>query len=193
MRSASNQQGLRYHRCATRIQQNGQCDQITVLAEVIECQVANHFQQLNLPADWHSRLMQGMASDGKKEVHYQTVQQSLMRAKELYLEGDIDRPEYERRRSLYREQLANLTNIPLNAIIAAGFIIKNFQTLWEQNDNNLKKQMLRALLAALTVQGDALRGWTPNSAFYPLLKHALSPFGESSCHSGSDGRRLFPK
>ena len=46
--------------------------------------------------------------------------------------------------------------------------------------------MLRALLAALTVQGDALTGWTPNSAFYPLLKHAL-PIEGRVCHYGSDG------
>jgi hypothetical protein len=64
--------------------------------------------------------------------------------------------------------------------------IENFQTFWEKNDYNLKKQMLRALLAALTVQGDALTGWTPNSAFYPLLKHALPREGRA-CHYGSDG------
>jgi hypothetical protein len=134
-----------------------------------------------------------MIAEEDQHARHLSLQESLARVRELYLEGDIERGEYERKRSLYREQLADLTNTPLNAIIAAGFIIENFQTLWEQNDNNLKKQMLRALLAALTVQGDALLAWKPNSAFYPLLKHALSPFWESSCHNGSDGRRLFPK
>jgi hypothetical protein len=188
MRSASNAKGQRYHRCATRIQQSGQCDQITVLAEVIEGQVADRFRQLILPADWRYQLRESIITEQDQHTRHQALQQSLVRARELYLEGDIGREEYERKRSVYREQLADLTNIPLTAIIAAGKLIENFESLWNRGDNSLKKQMLRALLAALTVQGDALTAWQPNSAFYPLLKHTLPIFDEKSvCHNGSDG------
>ena len=130
---------------------------------------------------------QTLVADEDKQARQQVLQQSLARAKELYLEGDLERVEYERRRTLYREQLADLTNTPYNAIIASGYLIANFPALWEKEDKNLQKKLLRALLAAITVQGNALTAYQPNSACYPLLKYALPLFGEKACHSGSDG------
>ena len=187
MRSASNQQGKRYHRCATRIQQGSECDQVTLLADSVEQQLLQRFQKLKFLPDWRSHLSQALTQNEDKQNQLEALQQSLTRTKELYLEGDIERDEYERRRSVYRAQLADLTDIPLAAIIAASYLVENFQAIWEREDKRLNKKLLRVMLAAVTVRGDALHGWEPNSAFYPLLRHALSFSMESSCQSGSDG------
>jgi hypothetical protein len=115
------------------------------------------------------------------------VEQSLARVRELYLEGDMDRAEYERRRSLYRERLSDLTDVSFAAIIATGYIVQHFSMIWDGPDQLNKKRLLQALLTAATVRGNALIGWQPNSAFYPLLRHVLPHGMGSLCHSGSDG------
>ena len=116
------------------------------------------------------------------------AQESLARVRELYLEGDLDRAEYERQRTIYRERLADLTDVPFATIMATGFLVQHFSEIWDGPDDLNKKRLLQALLAAVTVRGDALTGWRPNSAFYPLLRHVLPQEG-SLCHYGSDGGR----
>ncbi len=187
MRSASNQQGQRYHRCVSRIQQSGQCDQATLQADALEQQVAQYFSQLSWPDDWRSRLKSILMPDEEKQAQRLIAEKSLARAKELYLEGDIERIEYERRRSFYRESMANLTDTPLNAIIASGYLLDHFQTIWEMNDRTLQKKLLRALLTGVIVRGNALTGYQPNSASLVLLKLALPELSGRACQCGSDG------
>lgn len=186
MRAAGNGQGGRYYRCTTRIQRSEVCQQPTLHAEEVEEQVAERFRQMSFPPDWRERLSQALIPDEEKRARREALKQSLARTKELYMEGDLDRAEYERQCSIYREELADLTDTSFAAMIATAYLVQNFQVIWETSDD-LKKKLLRASLAAVTVRGNALIGWQPSSAFHPLLRHVL-PFSMGiSCHSGPDG------
>ncbi len=186
MRAAGNGQGGRYYRCTTRIQRSGICDQPTVHAEDIEEQVAERFRHMRLPPDWRERLSRALIPDEEKRARREALKESIARARELYLEGDLIRAEYERCCSLYREQLADLTDVSFAAMIATAYLVQNFQTIWETSDD-LKKKLLRAVLTAVTVRGNALIGWLPSSAFHPLLRYVLPHCMGSLCHSGPDG------
>jgi site-specific DNA recombinase len=188
MHAASNRDGYRYYRCPSRIQQTDACDQPTVRAELLEEQVADRFRQMVLPPDWRTRLNQALLCEGDKGAARRAAQESLTRVRELYLEGDLDRAEYERQRTIYRERLADLTDVSFASIMATGFLVQHFSEIWDGPDDLNKKRLLQALLAAVTVRGDAPVGWRPNSAFYPLLRHVLPQEG-SLCHHGSDGIR----
>jgi site-specific DNA recombinase len=191
MQAAGNGHGGRYYRCMTRIQRSEACHQPTLHAEEIEEQVADRFRQMKFPPDWRERLYQALIPDEEKRARREALQQSLGRTRELYLEGDLVRAEYERQCSIYREKLADLTDTSYAAMMATAYLVQNFQTIWETSDI-LKKKLLRVILAAVTVRGNALSGWQPNSAFHPLLRHVL-PFSMGSlCHSGPDGcREMF--
>ena len=132
MRAASNKQGRRYYRCATCIEQSGQCDQPTVNADDVEAQVLARFQTFELPGDWQSRLIASLIPDEEIRTRRQAVRQRLQRAQELYIEGDLERTEYDRRRARYRSRLADLTTVQLSATLAAGYLFANFPALWEE-------------------------------------------------------------
>ncbi len=183
--------GRRYYRCATRIQQRDACTQPTVHAEAVEAQLVTFFRHLQWPTHWPDRLIPDILSSTAQKETYRSLQEKMVRAKNLFIEGDLSRTEYERHRSLYREQLAcNLTTIQPDAILASYHLAKNLPALWATaKENSLKRKLPLALLEAITIQGHTLNGLQPNSVFYPLLKHTCSFRQEGQCHSGSDGTR----
>ena len=187
MRGSSNKQGKRYYRCATRLQQVEGCHQPTLLADDIEQQLADYLGQLKLAPDWRNQTKEQLLIGEDKKVTYERLQQRWERARGLYLEGDLSRGEYERERLLYREGTLNLTNVPIKAIIATGYVVENFNVLWQHSDGTLKKELLQAMLAAVTSQGNALKALQPHSALYLLLRHGCLSFEGNSCHYGSDG------
>jgi hypothetical protein len=190
MRASSNREGRRYYRCPTRIQQSGRCDQPTVYAEEIEQQLVDYLTGITLPDDWPYQLNQSLINTHERKGEFLAAQEGLARVKELYLEGELSRAEYEQRRLVYRARLADLTDVPLEDMIAIGHLFQHFQEIWNKPDDiAIKRKLLRSLLGAVTIRGNALQACEPNSAFYLLLRHLTSDAYHcgSSCLSGSDG------
>ncbi|RMF59996.1 MAG: hypothetical protein D6743_15630, partial [Calditrichaeota bacterium] len=61
------------------------------------------------------------------------------------------------------------------------------------DDLLVKKKLLQAMLAAVIVQGRALRAWQANSALYPLLNSTPLFAEERVCLYGSDGGQAICK
>jgi DNA invertase Pin-like site-specific DNA recombinase len=193
MRASSNKNGTRYYRCATRLQQRDSCVQITLRADWVEEAVMERLLNIKLPADWRERLRARFdRTDESRRAERGAVKQKLARLRELYLEGDIERDDYQQRRENYRESLANLTDIRLTAMIATGFILQHIREIIATADEKTIKKLLQALLTAVITRDKALTAWQPNSASYPLLKNTHHHI-DGACHSGSDGRGLFQK
>jgi len=187
--------GRRYYRCATRIQQRDACTQPTVRTTVAEAQLVDFFRQLQWPAHWPDRLIPDILASPAQRETYQSLQEKMVRAKKLFIEGDLSRAEYERHRRHYREQvILNLTTIQPDAILASYYLAKNLPTLWDTaKENTLKRKLPLALLEAITIQGHTLTAIQANSVFYPLLKHTCLFRQEGQCHSGSDGNTFESK
>ncbi len=180
----------RYYRCATRTQRRDACSQPSVRTAAAEAQLVEFFRRLQWPAHWPDRLITDILASTAQRETYRSLQEKLVRAKTLFIEGDLSRTEYERYRHLYREQMScNLTGIQPDAILATYHLAKNLPHIWESDkDNTLKRKLPLALLEAITIQGHTLTGLQPNSVFYPLLKHTCTFLQEGQCHSGSDGQ-----
>ncbi|GAB4449258.1 MAG: recombinase family protein [Anaerolineae bacterium] len=183
LRGSSNAQGQRYYRCATRLQQ-GDCQQPTVYADEVEEQLFTLLRGLALAPDWRRRVSRAVQQLTPAEA--EEVAGRLARAKELYLAGDLSRAAYQREKSLYGDAL-NLTELAFDSMLATGYLLRNIGRLWSPGDGHLKRKLLRSLVAAVTIRESALTDWTPNSAFYTLLRHGSLSGREGLCRSGSDG------
>ncbi len=190
MRGTSNEQRKRYYQCSGRIKRSVACKQRAVQANDIEEQLAAELLNLKLADNWRFQVKQNLLQAEDKEAAFKKLTTRLERAKELYIDGDLTRSEYDRQRALYKEQMFDLTDLDISDIIATGYLIKNFKLIWETKSSSLKRKLLRSIIAAVTIRGNALTGWTPNSAFFPLLRHG-SPFSWRPCHNGSDGGSYF--
>ena len=187
MRGSCNRQRTRYYRCSARIQQRQACRQPAVPADRLEEQVAALLSALSLPSDWRDRIARRpRLDDDARAARRQGLRRKLERLQELYLEGEIDRDRYRRRRQNYREQLRDLTNTDRTDMIATAYILQQPE-VFATDDLLVKKKLLQAMLAAVIVQGGALTAWQANSALYPLLSNTPLSAEEKECLYGSDG------
>ena len=178
--------GRRYYRDATRIDHAGACQQPTVRAEAIEAQVVAFLQQLALPEDWRTGIMaqllppaQLKALDSQKE----TLTARWTRARELYLEGLLDKAQLQEEKWHYQAGMTDLTPCDLSAIMEAGQVWETLPEVLSTGSTLQQNKLLRLGLAGVWVKGHTLTAVQANLHFYPLMTY---------CRSGSDGKEQYP-
>ncbi len=176
----------RYYQDVTRIEHRGQCDQLSVRADEIEDQVADYLNQVRLPDDWQTNARQWLGAE-EAQNHTLLVQQRWARVKELFLRGDIGREEFEAEKQAV-DSLKNwdLTNRKFDATMTAGEIVRNLAQSWARALPIEKKKLLRLMLSAVFVRGNALVAVQPTPALFPLMSRFV---GDLYCSCGDDGIR----
>lgn len=77
--------------------------------------MAARFRQMDVHPDWRVRLKQVLIPDEEKRARHRGFGESLAHGRELYLESDLDRAEYERRCSPNQDGLVDLTEVSSSA------------------------------------------------------------------------------
>jgi site-specific DNA recombinase len=198
MRAQSTGGGLRYYRCATRIEHRGDCGQRSIRADEIEDQIVDLLRSLCLPSDWQDQLL--AEPSPPEELAQQAAERSrlesrLRRVQELYLAGDLDRDRYDQEQRDIKQKLADLTDIAESAILSVAQMFEYSDEEWAALPRLKRKSLVQLALARATLVRDQLRALQPSYAAYPLIRLALDgghPHERvgNRCHSGSDGPRL---
>jgi DNA invertase Pin-like site-specific DNA recombinase len=125
-----------------------------VRASVVEGQVAELIGRLRLPPDWRSRL-EAMAGESpekdEQERKRRKLEGRLHHLREIYLDGDMKRDEYARRKLEIEVQLAGLNSADVPAVHAAGETLENLAAAWARATAEIRGEMLRTLFESIVV------------------------------------------
>jgi hypothetical protein len=132
----------------------------TVHMAVIDEQVAALVECLQLPDDWRERLEE-LANhreerdevEGKRKY----LKGRLRRLRELYVDGDYSRAEYDRRKADLEAQLDALQVPEVPDVEAAGKILEGLGAEWANAPKRLQRDMLKVIFKAVYVDVDARR------------------------------------
>ena len=154
------------------------CRQGLVRQELIEDAFASTLQAIVNQADEHGAV---------KSSHQQFLlaEQRFKRAQELYLAGEIDRPQYEKEREIYESRENHLPQEMLCATMALLSVMRLNLPRWAEILPIEKKRLLRMVLEGAWVRENALVAVQPTVAFLPILAAANSTgMGLSNCGEG---------
>jgi hypothetical protein len=146
-----------------------------VVASAIEAQVVEYVRHLRLPEDWRSRLVElanQVEERSQVEGRYRYLESKLRRVRELYVEGDFEKPEYIRRKSDIEAQLAFLQMPEPPAVESAASLLEGLAEVWDRADRATQHEALRAMFAAIRVDvlERKLVSVQPHRDFLPLFR-----------------------
>ena len=125
-----------------------------IRADLLEAQIADLVARIRLPADWRGRLealaaeREGVPDPARQRAH---LQEKARRLRELYLDGEYSRAEYDRRRAEIRTGLAELEIPDRAATLQAGELLAGFGATWAAAPERLQAEMLRTIFESVVV------------------------------------------
>jgi hypothetical protein len=163
--------------CGVRIDHSPHCNQMSLRAIKTEDKIAGMIQEIVSRADEGATFELSQQQLLKAEERYS-------RAQELYLEGQIDREQYEKELESYENSQNRLQKEKLCATIALLDDLRSEIYRWDAHSPIEKKRLLRLALEGAWVRGNALVALQPSIAFLPILVGiGLSTCGESGFQS----------
>jgi len=125
-----------------------------VKQEVVDDQVARLVTRLELPGDWRDRLAELSASRAEREDvegRRKYLQGRLRRLRELYVDGDFDKAEYDRRRADLQGQIDGLRSPDTPEIEQAGEVLESLGAEWANAPKQYKRDMLRCIFEGVYI------------------------------------------
>lgn len=120
-----------------------------VRAEVMDDQVEKLVRQLRMPDDWQDRILE-LANHRQErdqaDRQRQQLKAKLRRLRELYIEGDFDRPEYDRRKAELQVQLDALQLPEQPDVIRAGEYLTTLAGLWDKGTVAQRHRLLQGMI-----------------------------------------------
>ncbi|MEA3339025.1 MAG: recombinase family protein, partial [Chloroflexota bacterium] len=159
MRAHSSNGGVRYYRDKSQVQHLRDCPQRYVHADDVEAQFDQIVQSVQLSPHWRERVVAALNPDmdgdeirGREE----TLSARLARAKQLYIEGDIDRAHYDRESARYKALLSDLRPARYDDIMTAGEILESASEDWNALTPLQKKKRSRTMFTTVLIRGTRL-------------------------------------
>ena len=173
---ASSIRGTRYYRCRTRIQRREGCSQLSIRAAAVEAVAASVAKELVLTEELEQRIAAYLVNDQRLEaldVQKRRLQAEFKRAQELYMDGDIERSRYERAKSDFEREMAQLCPEAHIDMEMVGPLINNFGAIWTLATPLERKGLLATIFREIRVQDGAVVGFDFWPPFDRLLEQAL--------------------
>jgi hypothetical protein len=152
-----------------------------VKAETLESQVAELFQQLQLPEDCREQVreMIGAASQaGEQEKERAELNAALDRLKTLFRLGDIPEKEYLAERAALQASLAALKPAQWPDLEKAAELMQDLGKIWEAaTDLERQQLLLRVMLEAIAAENRWITTIQPGPDIHPLLVCSYGPDG----------------
>lgn len=180
---ASSIRGTRYYRCRTRIQRKEGCSQLSARAAAVEPVAASIVRELVLTQDLKQRTAAYMANDQRLEaldVQKRRLQAEFKRAQELYMDGDIERSRYERAKSDFEREMAQLcpeTHIDMELV---GPLLQDFGAIWALATPLERKGLLATIIREIRIQDGAVVSFDFWPPFDRLFESALLAYSAAS-------------
>jgi hypothetical protein len=136
---------------------------------VIDDQVAALVKRLELPNDWRERLEELAEHKEERqniEGKRRYLEGKIRRLREVYIDGDLDRAEYDQRRAELQTELDALVVPDVPDIEAAGKTLESLGDVWEGASKRIRRDMLRTIFEAVYVDVEArqlvcVKPWPP--------------------------------
>jgi hypothetical protein len=150
-------------------------DSELVPTAIIDAQLATLVKQLRLPEDWRARLAE-LADRREERVEVEGkrryLQGKLRRLRDLYVEGDYARAEYEQRKADLQAKLDALQVPHQPEVEKAGETLESLGQEWANAPNKFRRDMVRCIFEAVFVDAKARRlvCVKPYPPFVPLFR-----------------------
>jgi hypothetical protein len=133
------------------------------------------FERLALPDDWRERLEELVEDRPEREdldAKRRYIQGRLRRLREVYVDGDLGRTEYARRRDELRAQLVALEEPEPSEVEHAAETLETRGTEWAGASKRLRRAMLRVIFEGIYCDMIERRVVyvRPYPAFVPLFR-----------------------
>ena len=195
----SHSTGRRRIRCAGRTQGNG-CEEPSCYADVIEDQIGEVLVGFAVPEEEHGRLLAAWRYYQSRNTDIVAerirLNRRLARLKDLYLDGEMDRAEYQVERAAVADKLAALPaeGDPDSAVgerLAA--FLADVASAWQAAMPMERNKLARQLFASVVVSNRIAVAVVPRPDLRPFFfalprPEGVNPDGKE-CTGGSDGIR----
>lgn len=164
-----------YYRCKAR-SIGFACEQGGIRTDTIDAQVLAALTQLKPPTNWRKRIISTMSEIlGEKNLQdrLNEIRATIERMDFRWDSGFItDKAEYLEKRLKLQQELEQLTPVQDELDVAAD-ILENFQTHWEdcQDDVEKQHQLIKLIVERVYVEDDMLVAMTLKSNYHILLGH----------------------
>ncbi len=191
----TNGSGKRRVRCAGRAQGNG-CDEPGCYASTIEDQIAEVLQAFTVPPQEQDRLLTAWKhfADRSVDATAQRVvlERKLARLKELYVESDLAKAEYQAKRNEVLEQLRALPEEARDLDVVGRRLatyLADLAKAWTDATSEERNRIARQLFTTVVVKNRTAVALVPRPDLRPFfVTVAVNPDGKE-CTGGSDGGR----
>ncbi|MEA2526460.1 MAG: site-specific recombinase [Thermomicrobiales bacterium] len=191
----SHPSGNRRLRCAGRAQGNG-CDEPSCFAHVVEDQIGDLLKAFAVSPERKDSLMAlwrryaDRAPDSRAERA--KLERRLARLRDLYLDGDIDKGEYQAQRAKLTDQLATLPTDDdrtgtLGQRLAA--FLANLSAAWTVATAEERNQLARQLFSQVVIANRTAVAVVPRPDLRPFFQLVAVDPPEEVAYGGSDGIR----
>ena len=142
---------------------------------VLDAKVSAVVERLALPDDWRERLEELVEDRPEREdldAKRRYIQGRLRRLREVYVDGDLGRTEYARRRDELRAQLVALEEPEPSEVEHAAETLETRGTEWAGASKRLRRAMLRVIFEGIYCDMIERRVVyvRPYPAFVPLFR-----------------------
>jgi site-specific DNA recombinase len=123
-------------------------------ADVVDEQVGELIKRLWLPDDWRQRLeelSQHREEQDQIEGQRRYLQSKLRRLRDLYLEGDYAKGEYQRLKATLQAELDALQEPETPEVEQAGATLEALADAWQGADVRLRAEMLRTIFQEIVI------------------------------------------
>jgi site-specific DNA recombinase len=130
-----------------------------VRQDMVDPQVEALVKQVRLPDDWRDRLgelAEHRADVDQVEDKRKYLQGRLRRLRDLYLDGDFSKAEYDQRRADLKAELDALRTPEAPAIEQAAETLQSLADIWDGASLRIRRDMLRTIFEGIYV--DMLNG-----------------------------------
>lgn len=154
----------------------------SVVATVIEKQAEEIMLAFHIPDNWREIAVDKLNAKHEKPGYVQSqhkvLEDRLVRLKDLYAMGDIDRDEYISKRDEYRNQLDQLP-LPVQSTVIdlqlATELLEDSQRLWEAATLRERKMWLQSMFERFYVYEGKIVAFQPTRVMSILLELEGNP------------------
>ena len=179
MTSSGRSDGRRRIQCSGRVQGTG-CTEPTFFADVVESQIGAVLNNFDVDPWRRKRLIsayvQGQHHDVSSEASRKRLRRQLQRLRDLYLEGDLNRMEYQERRNEMQRQLEALPAPSSGNDEVAEQLAEylgNLALAWNNATPEERNRMARELYSEAVVANKTAVAVVPRPEVRPFFTHVF--------------------
>ncbi len=163
-------EGMRRYQCSTR-RGHGDCEQKMTPAQPLEEQLIDWLHDFQPDPELRGLILDTIQAEtgghpGEDAERRRELTGQLERLRELYLMGDISKPQYVMRRQIIEEELQRAKPPTNPDLDRAHTILEDFARFWDAEPNPAeRRKLLLSLFAQVWAKDNQIVAVKPNTAF----------------------------